>query len=199
MPDPAVAASALGALGYFAKDPDYGIELLHGAASNGAKQVSTPDDVVTGVAEGTYAAGITIANSAYAAKENGSPIEVAWPSPGAVAIYGPVALAEKTDNAARRKNFISYVASKEGQELIGGVRLLPDPGRRGGPDEAGRRPGRLPGLGRARAARTRCWRSTRRSSVARTLRRFAGFRGLGARRSSRRRSPPCWWCCCRSR
>ena len=95
-PTPAVAASALGALGYFANDPDYGTGFYAALRKSGAEQVDTPDDVVTGVAEGTYDAGITIANSAYAAKENGSPIEVTWPEPGAVAIYGPVALAKDT-------------------------------------------------------------------------------------------------------
>ena len=119
VPDPGVAASALGALGYFANDPDYGTGFYSALRKSGAEQVATPDDVVTGVAEGTYDAGITIANSAYAAKENGSPIEVTWPEPGAVAIYGPVALAKDTENADAAKSFISYVASKKGQEQIG--------------------------------------------------------------------------------
>lgn len=119
VPDPGVAASALGALGYFANDPDYGTGFYSALRKGGAEQVATPDDVVTGVAEGTYDAGITIANSAYAAKENGSPIEVTWPEPGAVAIYGPVALAKDTENAEAAKSFISYVASDNGQEQIG--------------------------------------------------------------------------------
>jgi iron(III) transport system substrate-binding protein len=119
VPDPGVAASALGALGYFANNGDYGTGFYAALRKNGAEQVATPDDVVTGVAEGTYDAGITIANSAYAAKENGSPIEVTWPDPGAVAIYGPVALAKDSENAEAAKSFISYVASRKGQEQIG--------------------------------------------------------------------------------
>ena len=119
VPDPGVAASALGALGYFANDPDYGTGFYAALRKSGAEQVATPDDVVTGVAEGTYYAGITIANSAYAAKENGSPIEVTWPEPGAVAIYGPVALAKDTENAGAAKSFISYVTSEKGQAKIG--------------------------------------------------------------------------------
>ena len=119
VPDPGVAASALGALGYFANNGDYGTGFYAALRKNGAEQVATPDDVVTGVAEGTYDAGITIANSAYAAKENGSPIEVTWPDPGAVAIYGPVALAKDTKNTEAAKSFITYVASRKGQEQIG--------------------------------------------------------------------------------
>ena len=119
VPDPGVAASALGALGYFANDPQYGTGFYAALRKRGAEQVSTPDDVVTGVAEDIYDAGITIANAAYAAKENGSPIEVTWPEPGAVAIYGPVALAKNTENEEPARSFISYVASKKGQQQIG--------------------------------------------------------------------------------
>ena len=119
VPDPGVAASALGALGYFANDPDYGTGFYAALRQNGAEQVSTPDEVVTGVAEDSYDAGVTIANSAYAAKENGSPIEVTWPDPGAVAIYGPVALAKGTEKAEAAKSFISYVTSEKGQAKIG--------------------------------------------------------------------------------
>jgi iron(III) transport system substrate-binding protein len=118
IPDPSVAASALGGLGYFASSPDYGIDFYSTLKDNGATQVSTPDDVVTGVAEGTYDAGITIASSAYAAQTAGSPIEVSWPSPGAIGIYGPIALSKNASNATTAKDFISYVASKEGQTVL---------------------------------------------------------------------------------
>jgi iron(III) transport system substrate-binding protein len=48
-----------------------------------AGKVAVPD----GVAQGLYDAGMTIANSAYAAAKSGSPVIVSWPKPGAVAIY----------------------------------------------------------------------------------------------------------------
>ena len=125
IPDPAVAASALGALGYFASDADYGTGFYAALRDNGAKQVSTPDDVVTEVAEGNYAAGITTANSAYLAMENGSPIEVSWPDPGAVAVYGPVALATDATNVETAKAFISYVASEAGQTQMADLGSYP--------------------------------------------------------------------------
>lgn len=118
VPDPAVAASALGTLGYFAHDPDYGLDFYAELKKQGATQVSTPDDVVTGVAEGNYRAGITIANAAYAAKKAGSPLEVRWPRPGAVAIYGPIALARHSTNKSQAKQFISYVTSRSGQQVL---------------------------------------------------------------------------------
>ena len=119
VPNPSIAASALGALGYFAEDPAYGVDFYRDLQANGAVQVGTPDDVTTGVAQGIYAAGMTTANSGYAAKDDGSPVDVAWPEPGAVAIYGPVALATDSADSAAAQDFISFVVSEEGQDVLG--------------------------------------------------------------------------------
>jgi iron(III) transport system substrate-binding protein len=113
VPDPKIAASALGALGYFG--PDFYADLK----AEGAVQVSTPDDVTTGVAQGIYDTGMTIANSAYAAQKSGSPVTVSWPKPGAVAIYGPIALSKTTANSDTAQDFISFVASRDGQTIVG--------------------------------------------------------------------------------
>jgi iron(III) transport system substrate-binding protein len=113
VPDPKVAASALGALAYF------GTDFYADLKSKGAVQVGTPDDVTTGVAQGVYDAGMTIANSAYAAAKSGSPVTVSWPKPGAVAIFGPVAVSKATENRQLAQDFASYVTSQEGQTVIG--------------------------------------------------------------------------------
>ena len=119
VPDPKTAASALGALGYFAQNAAYGTDFYARLKKNGARQVATPDNVTNGVAEGVYRAGLTTANSAYAAQQSGSPVEVVWPAPGAIGIYGPIALAKRAAGSAAAKNFISYVTSKDGQAIIG--------------------------------------------------------------------------------
>ena len=113
VPDPKVAASALGALAYF------GTDFYADLQSKGAVQVSTPDDVTTGVAQGLYDAGMTIANSAYAAAKSGSPVIVSWPKPGAIAIYGPVAVSKTTANRQLAQDFVSYLTSPDGQAVIG--------------------------------------------------------------------------------
>jgi iron(III) transport system substrate-binding protein len=119
VPDPAVAASALGALGFFAADPDHGVAFYEDLKANDAVQVGTPDEVTTGVAQGIYDAGMTIANSAYAAESDGSPVAVVWPEPGAVAIYGPLALATDSADSDAAKDFISFVVGREGQTVLG--------------------------------------------------------------------------------
>jgi iron(III) transport system substrate-binding protein len=119
VPDPSVAASALGALGWFAEDPDHGVAFYASLRDDGAVQVSTPDDVTTGVAQGIYDAGMTTANSAYAARDAGSPVDVVWPEPGAVAIHGPVALATGSADSEVAKDFITFAVSEEGQGVLG--------------------------------------------------------------------------------
>jgi iron(III) transport system substrate-binding protein len=132
VPDPGVAASALGALGYFSQAEGYGLEFYRKLEQQGGKQVSTPDNVTTGVAQGQYRAGLTIANSAYLAQDKGSPIEVTWPKPGAVAIYGPVALARHSADSALAKDFISFVISQDGQQVLADSGSYPTrPGIRG--------------------------------------------------------------------
>ena len=118
VPDPSVAASALGSLGWFWAQPGYGIDFYRQLKSGGAVQVSTPDDVTTGVAQGRYKAGITIANSAYAAKDAGSPVTVTWPEPGAIAIYGAIALARHSRHTAAAEQFVGYVVSRPGQQVL---------------------------------------------------------------------------------
>ena len=125
VPDPSVAASALGTLGYFAQEPGYGVDFYRSLQANGAVQVSTPDDVTTGVAQGIYDAGITTATSAYAAKDDGSPVDVVWPEPGAVAIFGPIALATHSTDSQVAKAFISFTVSEEGQAVLGGTGSYP--------------------------------------------------------------------------
>jgi iron(III) transport system substrate-binding protein len=125
VPDPSVAASALGALGWFADQPGYGVDFYRRLRASGAVQVKTPDDVTTGVAQGIYDAGLTTANSAYAAKDDGSPVDVVWPEPGAVAIYGPIALATHSTGSEVAKAFISFVVGEAGQTVVGATGSYP--------------------------------------------------------------------------
>ncbi len=117
LPSPSFAASALGMLGYFSSAPGYGMAYYEKLKRNGAKQVNSPDNVLTGVAQGTYRAGFTLANAAYAAQKKGSPIDVMWPDPGAIAIYAPIAVTTKKGPSTQAADFAAFVASREGQTV----------------------------------------------------------------------------------
>jgi len=118
LPSPSFAASALGMLGYFASAPDYGMGFYSKLKANGAVQVNAPADTLTGVEQGAYMAGFTLANAAYADQKKGSPIEVIWPEPGAVAIYAPIGVTTKKNVSPLAEQFASFVASKQGQQLM---------------------------------------------------------------------------------
>ncbi|MBI5157008.1 MAG: extracellular solute-binding protein [Acidimicrobiia bacterium] len=115
LPDPAFAGSAFAAVAYFAIADDYGFAYLEALHAAGAAVVAAPGDVITAVAEGQYAAGITLDVPAADAVADGSPIEIVWPSPGAIAIYSPIAV---TSAAGAATDFVSFVLGIEGQTAI---------------------------------------------------------------------------------
>ena len=115
-PDPGFAGSAFAVLGYFASDPAYGFDYYRALRANDLVTVNSPGEVVTGVAEGRFDAGITLDFSARAAAEKGSPIEIVWPEPGAIAIYSPIGVV--ADGTGSSERFTEFVLSKQGQEII---------------------------------------------------------------------------------
>lgn len=117
IPDPGFAGSAFAALAHFALDDQYGIDFYRDLHTAGAVQVNAPGDVVTGVAEGVYQAGMTLDFTANEALSDGSPIQVIWPASGAIPIYSPIAVLESSALSAA-EDFVEFVISPEGQTAI---------------------------------------------------------------------------------
>ncbi len=118
IPSPTFAASALGLLGYLSAAPGYGLDDYRRLKANGAVQVNAPGDVLSGVEQGRYRAGITLADAAYADQRKGSPIDVVWPGPGGVAIYAPIGVTTRHGRSSLATQFASFVASSDGQALL---------------------------------------------------------------------------------
>jgi iron(III) transport system substrate-binding protein len=118
IPDPSFAGSAFGMLGYFAMTKGYGLEFYRRLKANGAVQLEGPPDVVTQVAEGRYQVGVTLDNSARPAIAKGAPIRMAWPRPGAIAIYSPIAIFDATRNPTAAESLVNFVLTPEAQERI---------------------------------------------------------------------------------
>jgi iron(III) transport system substrate-binding protein len=116
VPDPAFAGSAFAALGYFSQTK--GMDYYRALRANGAKQVASIPDVVTQVAQGTYSAGITLDSQVRDAMKQGSPVDLVWPTSGAIALYSPIAQTSASAHAPAAKDFISYVLSQDGQQRI---------------------------------------------------------------------------------
>lgn len=118
VPDPGFAGSAFGALAFFGLDDGYGFDYYRALADNGGVQVNAPGEVVTGVAEGRYSAGMTLDKAAREAIDKGSPIEMGFPDPGAVAIYSPIAVVASTENPDAAEAFANYTLTREAQAAI---------------------------------------------------------------------------------
>jgi iron(III) transport system substrate-binding protein len=118
LPDPNFAGSAFGALGYFALADGYGLDYYRRLKANGAVQVQAPGDVITGVAEGRYAAGMTLDFLVRAAVASGSPVEASAPAPGAVRLYAPMAVFKDTDNAAAAESFAGFLLTRTAQRAL---------------------------------------------------------------------------------
>ena len=121
IPDPAAAGSAFAALGYFDTAPGFGLDFYHRLKANGAVQVSTVPEVVTDVAQGRYAVGITLDSEVRAALKQGSPVVLDWPADGAISLYSPIAetVTAKGADGAAAQALLRYVLSAPGQTLIG--------------------------------------------------------------------------------
>lgn len=125
IPDPGFAGSAFGALGYFALAEDFGFDFYRALKERGAVQVQAPGDVVTGVAEGRYSAGMSLDKTAFTAVEKGSPVEVVFPEPGAIAMYSPIAVVAATTNAAAAESFANFTLTRDAQQAIAGTGWQP--------------------------------------------------------------------------
>ncbi len=118
IPDPGFAGSAIAALGYLANADGYGMDFYQKLKDNGTVVVPSPVDVLTGVAEGNYDLGITLDKVARDSIAKGSPIELVWPEPGAIAVFSPAAVVAASDDLAAAQAFQAFLVSPEGQSAI---------------------------------------------------------------------------------
>lgn len=125
IPNPNFAGSTLGALGYFTQNPQYGFAYYQALASNGAVQLQGNQEVADGIAQGRFDAGFALDYMAMPMAAKGAPIELVWPSSGPIAVYSPVALFKDAANVAAGQQFINFVLSKPGQELLAAQSFQP--------------------------------------------------------------------------
>jgi iron(III) transport system substrate-binding protein len=137
IPDPGFAGSAFGALGYLALTPAYGFDFYGSLKAIGTVQVKTPDEVTAGVAEGRFKIGMTLDNSVRTAATKGSPVVLAWPTDGAIAMYSPIGVVQATTNVPAAESLVDFVLSEPGQVAIAGTGWQPIRAAAGGPPAEG--------------------------------------------------------------
>jgi iron(III) transport system substrate-binding protein len=96
----------------------YGDAFFTGLRARGAIVAGGNAAVLQKVESGEADAGVLLLENALAARARGSPIQVVWPTDGAVVIPGPVALFATTPNPVAAKAVLDVLLSPEGQRLI---------------------------------------------------------------------------------
>jgi iron(III) transport system substrate-binding protein len=125
IPDPGFAGSAFAALGYLGTDEAFGMDYYQALKDNGAVQLRSPVDTLTGVAEGNYAVGVTLDKIARSNIEAGAPIQLVWPEPGAIALFSPAAVVAESDDPAAAAAFLTFLVTPEAQAAIAGTGWQP--------------------------------------------------------------------------
>jgi len=118
IPDPGFAGSAFAALGYLGTTDDYGMGYFSSLKDHGAVVVSSPVDVVNGVAEGIYQVGVTLDQIGRSTMEKGAPVQLIWPEPGAIALYSPAAVLADSEDEEAAAAFLEFLVSADGQAAI---------------------------------------------------------------------------------
>lgn len=118
IPDPNFAGSAFGALGFFALAPGFGLDYYRRLKANGAVQVPSPGDVITGVAQGRFQVGMTLDFLARAATATGSPVQQSAPLPGGVRLYAPVAVFAASPHPSSAEDFAGFLLTKAAQQAL---------------------------------------------------------------------------------
>ena len=96
----------------------HGDEFFTDLAGAGGVSVSSNGVARDGVVEGTFEAAAVLDYMVRQAKEDGSPIDFAYPASGTVLIPSPIAITADASNPAAAKDFIDFILSDPGQKIV---------------------------------------------------------------------------------
>ncbi|QBD82473.1 extracellular solute-binding protein [Ktedonosporobacter rubrisoli] len=113
--DPAYSGTTLGMVGYLSQT--YNWSYFSNLKKNNAITVQSTNTVGTDVAAGRVNIGITLDSVVRALLAKGSPIEVVWPSDGAIPVPAPVSIVAGHENALSHK-FVDWLFSSGGQAAV---------------------------------------------------------------------------------
>jgi iron(III) transport system substrate-binding protein len=117
---PSPQYSGAAALNYavFLNNTTYGAAFVKGLQTNGMTIVQANGDALTKIISGEAPVGIVTDNGVRAAKAKGSPVEMIYPTDGAIPVTEPVGIVAGTKNLDAAKTFVDFVLSPDGQALI---------------------------------------------------------------------------------
>jgi iron(III) transport system substrate-binding protein len=113
--DPAYSGTTLGMVGYLSQT--YSWSYFSSLKKNGAITVQSTNTVGTDVAAGRVNVGITLDSVVRSLIAKGSPIDVVWPTDGAIPVPAPVSIVAGHENALSQK-FVDWLFSPKGQAVV---------------------------------------------------------------------------------
>ncbi|GEM_PF-65108 len=117
---PSPQYSGAAALNYavFLNTAAYGADFVKGLQKNGMTVVQGNGDALNKIITGELPVGIVTDNGVRAAKAKKSPVEMIYPTDGAIPITEPIAVVAGTKNLDAAKAFVDFVLSPDGQALV---------------------------------------------------------------------------------
>ena len=117
---PSPQYSGAAALNYavFLNNTAYGADFVKGLQKNGMTIVQANGDALNKIISGESPLGIVTDNGVRVAKAKGSPVEMIYPTDGAIPVTEPIAVVAGTKNLDAAKAFVDFVLSPDGQALI---------------------------------------------------------------------------------
>ncbi|MCS7003106.1 MAG: extracellular solute-binding protein, partial [Dehalococcoidia bacterium] len=121
--DPAFSGTTLGMVGHLSNQ--LGWDYFRTLQRNGARTTQSTNTVGTEVAQGSVIAGITLDSVARDLVQRGSPVQVVWPTSGAVPVPAPVGLVRGRGESVVGRAFVDWLVSPEGQQELEKLGYVP--------------------------------------------------------------------------
>lgn len=125
MPNPDVSGAAAYNAAVWYTEPSLGEKWLTDLSANKPVIAESNGPVSQAVAQGTQPIGIVVDYLVRELKEQGSPVELVYPSEGAPYVSQPIGIFASTKKADAAKAFVDFVLSQEGQKIAVEQSYLP--------------------------------------------------------------------------
>lgn len=125
MPSPLYSGAAAYNLGVFTRQSEFGWEYFEGLKTNQMTVSKGNGAVLKSLAGGEKEYAMVVDYMVARAKQEGSPVELVYPSEGVPVITEPIGILKAAQNQDAAKAFVDYVLSEEGQKLAAGLGYTP--------------------------------------------------------------------------
>ncbi|WP_252106123.1 MULTISPECIES: ABC transporter substrate-binding protein [unclassified Halomonas] len=125
MPSPLYSGAALIHMAAITGNPALGEAYYEGLRDNRVEAQSGNGGVFNAIAAGTKAYGIVVDFLPIREAAKGSPVEFVFPDEGVSAVTEPVAIMADADNVDAAQQFVDFVLSQDGQQLVSDQGYLP--------------------------------------------------------------------------